>query len=302
MNTKTWTNHWVCDPAFWALKPLPVYHKEHDKTFSRPHHQESLENVHTLFRQKFVITSADMEENAVFLDISADDYYKLYINGEFICQGPAPAYTSSYNYNQINISKFLNQGKNIIAVHVYYQGLINRVWNSGDNRMGLVADILHSGEFEFGTDESWLYDKAEEYSGDTTEYSTQFREDIDFCKKKADWNNINSARDCYKKSKLVKCQDWRFKDKPVPNVEVYTVKPSKIIKKGEAVYLMDFGNEITGQIYFKAKGEEGQKVCVKYGEELDDDGSVRYKMRCNCNYYDVCTLSGGEDEFEFFDY
>ena len=41
---------------------------------------------------------------------------------------------------------------------------------------------------------------------------------------------------------------------------------------------------------------------MKYGEELEDNGTVRFMMRCNCDYYDECTLSGQIDEFDFFDY
>ena len=66
--TKSWTNHWVCDPAFSELKPLPIFHKEHDKTFNRPPHEKCLENVHTLFRQKLELTSTDIVGNAIFLD------------------------------------------------------------------------------------------------------------------------------------------------------------------------------------------------------------------------------------------
>lgn len=286
---------WITTADFENIKPIDIFHKQFEP---KEIEKSAFSNYHSHFVKEFYADGEGKYE----IRISADDYYKLYINDKFVCQGPAPAYTSSYNYNQIDISNFINKGENMIAVHVYYQGLINRVWNSGDNRMGLIADILHNGEFLFGTDESWLYDRAEEYSGDVTEYSTQFREDIDFRKKKADWKNITSSKDGYKNSKFVRFQDWSFKDNPVPNVEVYTVKPVRVIKTGEAVYIMDFGHEITGQIYFKVKGKRGQKLCVKCGEELEEDGSVRFQMRCNCNYCDVCTLSGDTDEFDFFDY
>lgn len=285
---------WITTKDFGNLKPIDVFHKQ----FTYKEIEETrFKNYHAHFIREFFIDEIGDYE----ISISADDYYKLYVNGRFVCQGPAPAYYDSYNYNKISISSFLKTGRNVIAVHVFYQGLINRVWNSGDNRMGLIADVMRGGEYVFGTDEKWLCERATECSGDTTPYFTQFREDIDFRKKNANWKeDIKSG--AYEKVCIAKFADWQFADKPVPTVEVYEVEPREVIKKGENTYFYDFGQEIAGQVYFKAKGFKGQTVIVKCGEELCEDGSVRYKTRCNCNYYDICTLSGAEDEFEFFDY
>lgn len=286
---------WITTDEFEKIKSIDVFHKQF---MPKEIAETEFKNYHSHF-----IKELDIEKKGRYeIKISADDYYKLYINDEFVCQGPAPAYFDRYNYNVIDISDFLNEGKNTIAVHVYYQGEINRVWNSGDNRMGLIADILCDGKFVCGTDESWLCERAYEYSGDTTYYyCTQFREDIDFNKKNPSWKtDIKSGE--YKNARYIKYADWRFKDKPVPTVEAYKVKPEKICKYDETTYVMDFGQEITGCVWFKAKGESGQKVTVKYGEELEDNGTVRFMMRCNCDYYDECTLSGQIDEFDFFDY
>ena len=285
---------WITTQDFERIKAIDVFHKQF-----APNKTEAtaFENYHSHFIKEFFVEKTE----DYMIRISADDYYKLYINGDFVCQGPAPSYFDIYNYNEVNISNYLKKGKNTLAVHVYYQGLINRVWNSGDNRMGLIADILCDGEYVFGTDESWLCERAYEYSGDTTVYATQFREDIDFRIKNANWKtDTESGR--YANAKYAKYADWRFKGIPSPTVDTYKVKPQNISKLSETSYLIDFGQEITGCVYFKAKGECGQKITVKYGEELNEDKSVRFMMRCNCAYHDECTLSGQTDEFEFFDY
>lgn len=288
-------SQWITTDDFADLKPIDVFHKESDCKEIAP---SAFENYHVHFVKEFETDSAGDYE----IRISADDYYKLYINGQFVCQGPAPAYVDSYHFNQIDISDFIQKGKNRIAVHVYYQGLINRVWNSGDNRMGVVADLFHNGAFLFGTDVTWLYSRAEEYSGDATPYRTQFAEDIDFRKKQADWKEPGAPTKGWHAARAVGMPDWRFQDTPVPTVDVYKIKPQQMIRRSETVYLFDFGREITGQVFFIAKGTAGQRLCVKYGEELEPDGSVRFELRCSCTYCDVCTLSGGEDTFEFFDY
>lgn len=73
-----------------------------------------------LLRQKF---NVEIVEQTI-IHITADDYYKLYINGEFITQGPAPAYPFRYYYNSIDITWVLHPGENTIAIHTYYQGRI----------------------------------------------------------------------------------------------------------------------------------------------------------------------------------
>ena len=64
----------------------------------------------------------------------------------------------------------------------------------------------------------------------------------------------------------------------------------------------DFRQEFVGTSVIRARGNRGDTVTLLYGEELNDDGSVRWKMRCNCDYREEWVLSGGEDIFETFDY
>ena len=74
-------------------------------------------------------------------NVDGNGVYKLYVNGKFAGQGPAPAYHFRYNYNVIDLTPFLQKGENVIAVHTLYQGLINRVWQSGDGRHGLLLEL-----------------------------------------------------------------------------------------------------------------------------------------------------------------
>lgn len=146
----TFIGKWITNSEFANLKPRNVFHKQLDKV-DLPCDEHR--NRHILFRRKFVCDS--LAENAM-LYISADDYYKLYINGQFAAQGPAPSYHFKYNYNVIDISKYLQKGENLIAAHTLYQGLINRVWQSGDNRHGLILDLVIDGETVVTSDESFI--------------------------------------------------------------------------------------------------------------------------------------------------
>lgn len=285
---------WITTKEFENLTPINVFHKEYGEKQSE---ESAFKNVHIHFVKDFKADGKMPYE----IEISADDYYKLYVNGVFVCQGPAPAYPNVYKYNRTEITPYLIEGENRIAVHVYYQGEINRVWNSGDNRMGLWVKVYENKTLAFETDESWLYKYAEEFSGETTGYKTQYLENIDFSKKDVRWKNAGET-DRFTNAIRVPNPDWRFADAPTTPLEVYAVKPDKITKLKDGAYLLDFGTEITGQLCFNAQGKPGQKVILKHAEELNDDGTIRYDLRCNCKYYEECTLSGGVDTFEFFDY
>ena len=125
---------WITDSEFINTAPRNVFHRQLERV-DLP--CDKHRNRHILYRKTFAIKSF----KSAMIYISADDYYKLYINGRFVAQGPAPSYHFAYNYNVVDVSGYLKEGDNLIAVHTLYQGLINRVWQSGDNRHGLILDL-----------------------------------------------------------------------------------------------------------------------------------------------------------------
>src|SRR5690606_32148783 len=126
---------------------------------------------------------------------TADDYYKLYVNGSLIGQGPAQGYSFRYYYNRYDLADVLVPGDNVFAIHVYYQGLVNRAFTSGDYRQGLLAELVDdTGEVLAATDSSWLFAEAEQYGGPnapTIGYETQFLESIDARKQLKDWHKLD---------------------------------------------------------------------------------------------------------------
>ena len=168
---------WIGAPEF-LRAPVDVFYPEEQPVSGvEEQHPEALRNYHMLVRRTL---SVDELTAPITLRITADDYYKLYINGAYVGQGPAPAYAEHYWYNEYDVTPFLKVGENVIAVHCYYQGLINRVWNSGDLRQGLWAE-LYSGEVcILATDESWKYVRTYEYGqGELLGYKTQYLENMD---------------------------------------------------------------------------------------------------------------------------
>ncbi|MGM9653257.1 MAG: family 78 glycoside hydrolase catalytic domain [Eubacteriales bacterium] len=291
MENGIFTGKWICDPRFSARTPLNVFHREHEKP-ELGEHPDELRNVHCLFRRTFALQK---KPGRYLLRVSADDYAKLYVNGAFVSQGPTPGYPQSYYYNEFDITDRLHDGANTILAHVYYQGLINRVWVSGDLRMGLIADLIApDGSVLLSTDASWEYAPLNRYTGmRKTGYDTQYLEDYD--------SRIPDAPFAPAAVRLY--DDIRFDPTPAAPLDISERLPVHTEKLPGGGIFCDFGQEITGTLKISAAGKSGTVLRILCGEETDDsDVRVRYNMRCNCLYEDTWTLADGADTFEQFDY
>ncbi len=287
----------ICHPDFSKLKPLEVFHKEMEKPVGYSHPEE-LKNKHILFRKKAFL---NVTGNAV-LKITADDYFKLYINGKFVTQGPAPGYPSHYYYDEIDVTGYVKSGENTFAVHTYYQGLINRVWVSGDLRCGMQMSLDVDGKTVLESDETF---RCCYHSGYTScgkfGYDTAFAECYDSRAPEIDFFLPEFDDSYWVNAAVREYTDYSFVKQPTPQLEIYQMEPEKQVKDGNTVRL-DFGRETVGYLNATVKGKSGDTVWLKFGEELNDDGSVRCEMRCNCNYTEKWLLSGQTDTLMQYDY
>ncbi|MDD4413769.1 MAG: alpha-L-rhamnosidase [Oscillospiraceae bacterium] len=290
MDKKCFSGRWICAREFSDKRPLNLLHPEREAA-SGGEHDESLKNFHMIVRKYLFIEEIEKYDQ-IKIKLTADDYYKLYINGNFVGQGPAPGYYFAYYFNEFDIKPFLSSGQNEISLNVYYQGLVNRVWNSGDLRQGMVADVIADGELICATDSNWEYAVDHSYTGKRTiGYLTQYLEDIDSRIKPLVWQNA------YEKE-----TDHIFSEVPAKPVSVYEVFPmfkKKIINGG---WFYDFGTEITAGLCINAIGKSGETLRILCGEECDAEGRVRYKMRCNCDCEEFWTLDDGNNHLDQYDY
>ena len=54
--------------------------------------------------------------------VSADNRYRLFVNGKAVALGPARSDTQNWNYETIDLSPFLKAGRNVLAAQVWYMG------------------------------------------------------------------------------------------------------------------------------------------------------------------------------------
>ncbi len=303
-----WQARWLQDPVFEGLPYRECVHPDR-----RPENDGEIQNVHTFFRRAFFLEARAIR--AARLYCTADDCYKLYVNGVFVGTGPAPAYPARFPYNAWDVTPFLRSGEqNAIGLHAFYHGMHSLTYPSGDNLQGALVQL----EIEFddqapGTaatvvlvsDQQWRFLRTDAYAcSHVFGYQTSFAEDIDLRKLPRGWSRPEFD-DSDWQTPLAGDVPSRYQLVPqgTPAVDVFKRHPVRIVRKGDGHYFIDFGSELAGSTVFMVSGPAGHTVEIRHGEELFEADTVRYDMRCNCRYQEFCTLSGQPDEeLEFFDY
>ena len=297
--TREFQGIWITDSKFCDLQPVQVFHRQLDK---KEIISTAEKNVHLLFRRKF--EAAGGKKTEVF--ISADDYYKLYVNGKFVCQGPAPGYPFHYYYNKVDITEYVAAGENLIAVHTYYQGLINRVWVSGDDRHGLILDVEQDGEVIVSSDEGFLCARHSGFEElGTTGYATQFLERYVGGSDCEGFEKTEFDDSGWEPAKKRSVTDYQLFEQPSLMLVFEKIIPVKEEWDAQGVTL-DFGKIYVGSLQAAAQRQEnaGETPAVEmlFGQELWEDGSVRWHLRCNCDYREEWIPAAGESVLNQFDY
>jgi hypothetical protein len=289
---------WLRDPRFDGQPVLGVFDAQGTKAQAT-----ALKNVHTYFRKPFVL--AALPQRAV-LRFSADDYAKVYLNGACVVQGPEPSYPFDQPYYDVDVTPHVHAGENVLAAHVYYHGLATRAFNSADNRSGFVAVLTLTGTDgsvrTVATDGTWKAFASQMFSSDKVfGYNTQFNENMDLNLEPAGWRG-SGFDDAAWAAPLTGFQDHVFVCAMTAPLQHAALSPVALERAAPDRWFADMGTEVVGHTRIRVRGGPRQTVTVWHGEELSAPQTVRHAMRCNCDYTDRITLTGGDDLAEFFDY
>lgn len=72
-----------------------------------------------LFRKCFDLVTKPAK---FVVHLSADNHYRLFVNGEYVLRGPARGDISHWFFETVDIAKYLNSGQNTLAVEVVNWG------------------------------------------------------------------------------------------------------------------------------------------------------------------------------------
>lgn len=106
----------------------------------------------SLFRKTFELAT---KPDAFIINISADNKYKLYINGIWVAVGPQLGDLRHWKYETLDIAPYLKAGKNIVAVEVANFGM-NKFYGIISLRCALMINGFSEREKIINTDDkSW---------------------------------------------------------------------------------------------------------------------------------------------------
>lgn len=189
--------------------------------------------------------------------ITADTFYKLWINGEQVGSGPARSNPSWYTYDMYDLTDLLQEGVNQIAV------LVNSPF---EGRAAFLGELDLKNDDTWKTvatsDTSWFVRTADEYSSKTKLFSMwEYSEDYDMRKYDPEWLTAAPEEPLWTPAVLLEQKgDWvgsyvpdttverrmpaampyaRVLPRDIPQLEYEELSPASIQGMGE-VLLWDF--------------------------------------------------------------
>jgi hypothetical protein len=110
------------------------------------------------FRKTFELSA---KPAAFVVNISADNRYRLFVNGKAVCSGPARGDLYNWYFETVDIAPYLNKGSNVVAALVWNMGIYAPVAQIS-NQTAFVLQGNSEIEQVINTNESWkvFADKA----------------------------------------------------------------------------------------------------------------------------------------------
>jgi hypothetical protein len=147
-------------------------------------------NVFRRFRKDFILPKNRIK--TAIINITGDTRYKLWVNGKFVCRGPAKGYPWSQPYDTVDIKDYLKEGENCLTVllHVFGVSTFSNVWRA---RGGVLIDgevaFTNACSIRLDSDETWkaVFEPARSPEGQRLSLQQSFQEIFDARKDIPDW-------------------------------------------------------------------------------------------------------------------
>ncbi|MDR1813742.1 MAG: family 78 glycoside hydrolase catalytic domain [Tannerella sp.] len=212
-------------------------------------------------------------------------YYELYINGAKVgdrVMDPAFSdYQRTVYYATHDVTAFLHKGTNALGV-ILGNGFYNLPgrdlfqtekarWKTAPKLLLNIVLEYASGKREvIATDCSWRWN-----DGEITYNSIRGGETIDHTRRRDGWNTAAFDDRNWHKTVEAPAPVGVLTSQLLPPMRVCdTFKPQNITEPKPGVFLVDFGENMTGYIELNTQGAKGQTVVCDYNEILNQDGTL----------------------------
>lgn len=258
------------------------------------------------FRKTLNLTT---KPSTFIIHVSADNDYKLYINGKLASIGPARGNLYNWNYETVDIAKYLTAGKNSIAA---------LVWNEGEYRpeyqISLRTSFIVQGntatEEIINTDNTWKCVEDKAFTPAWGYFLAINGENVDMNKTVKDWNSPTLNDSSWPAAEalfagqpkgLTDGFGYMLTPSLLPAREM-TYQPITVVRKAwgmdnapstlhlplvipankKVIILFDQTYETNAYPTIKFSGGKGAGISLGYAEALYDKGS-NYTRKSNRN-------------------
>jgi alpha-L-rhamnosidase len=123
------------------------------------------------FRKTFRL---DQQPSSFVVHVSADNRYRLFVNGKAVCNGPARGDLYNWYFETIDIAQYLQQGNNVIAALVWNMGVHAPVAQIS-NQTAFVLQGNTDAEKIVNSNNTWKVLRDTAYSPCSTDAGTRLR-------------------------------------------------------------------------------------------------------------------------------
>ncbi len=171
-------------PSATVPASLPANHPLRQARWLWPGGFTYLVNSYAQFRKDFSLEA--VPKKAPFA-ITADQHYRLWVNGRYVTRGPARGYQESWPFDEVDLAPYLQAGANWIAVEAYNPG-ISTFRYLHRTAAGLLC-AGRWGKFELLSDASWQARRGPAQRETTARLSLQldFQEHVDAAADDRSW-------------------------------------------------------------------------------------------------------------------
>ncbi|MGD9929186.1 MAG: family 78 glycoside hydrolase catalytic domain [Mangrovibacterium sp.] len=256
------------------------------------------------FRKAF---QAKPELTSATLYISGLGQYEASLNGQkvgddFLTPGWTD-YDKTVFYNAYDVTKLLTTGDNALGVLVgngfhynnreRYRKLIIAY---GFPRMICRLQLNYAD----GTSESLVSDPSWKTAPSAITYSGIYGgEDYDAQLEQNGWNNAAFDDSNWKQALVVEAPAGMLEaDKNYPVRVMEQFSPVSVKQLNDSSFVYDFGQNASGIVSIKLKGEKGETVKLIPGETLNEDGSVSQRGSGSPYYFSYTLKGDGEENWQ----
>lgn len=139
--------------------------------------QGKRKNSYTEFRKTMHYSPANAGDTPigsntpVQLHVTARNEYMLYLNGVRVGRGPSPCDYAWQYYDTYDVTDYLVEGENVIAVVVYHFGESDIVTGQMQGEAGMLLQIEHSGQVLLASSSDWKCRYSPRWSSGTNRIS-----------------------------------------------------------------------------------------------------------------------------------